>query len=143
LLRYKNAWCFSPRDSEKKRRERQHEQRQTPLKYGNAPGTNRVRRPKRSAGDGYTNDSYRRAITRACALAFPAPEELPDEQKHQWNREHAWHPHQLRHTAATKIRQRFGIEAAQVVLGHSRADVTQIYAQKNAELGQQVAMAIG
>ncbi len=38
-----------------------------------------------------------------------------------------WMPLQLRHTAATVVRSRFGLEAAQVVLGHARADVTQVY----------------
>jgi integrase len=32
-----------------------------------------------------------------------------------------WHPHQLRHTAATEIRAKFGLEAAQAVLGHAQA----------------------
>ena len=35
-----------------------------------------------------------------------------------------WHPHQLRHTHATEVRRRFGLEAAQVALGHSQAQVT-------------------
>jgi len=47
LLRNKEDYCFSPGDSERKRREEQHEQRVTPLKYGNSPGTNRKRnRPR-------------------------------------------------------------------------------------------------
>ena len=36
--------------------------------------------------------------------------------------------HWLRHNAATEIRKSSGLDAAQVVLGHSRADTTQIYA---------------
>ena len=35
-----------------------------------------------------------------------------------------WHPNQLRHTRATEVRKQFGLEAAQVVLGHAKADVT-------------------
>ncbi len=42
-----------------------------------------------------------------------------------------WMPLQLRHTAATVVRSRFGLEAAQVVLGHARADVTQVYAERD------------
>ena len=42
-----------------------------------------------------------------------------------------WHPNQLRHTAATKARAQFGLEAAQAILGHSRADVTQVYAERD------------
>ena len=54
-----------------------------------------------------------------------------------------WHPHQLRHTHATEVRRRFGLEAAQVALGHSSADVTQVYAERNLTLAVQVAAQIG
>jgi integrase len=54
-----------------------------------------------------------------------------------------WHPNQLRHTFASAVRARFGLEAAQVCLGHARADVTQIYAEKNQALGATVAADIG
>jgi hypothetical protein len=37
----------------------------------------------------------------------------------------------------------FGLEAAQVVLGHAEADVTQIYAERNTELAARVVAAIG
>lgn len=51
-----------------------------------------------------------------------------------------WHPNQLRHTRATAIRQQFGLEAAQVALGHSRADTTQLYAERDNSLGARVAL---
>lgn len=54
-----------------------------------------------------------------------------------------WSPNQLRHAYATEIRKRFGLEAAQVLLGHARADVTQVYAERNAELGERVAAEVG
>jgi integrase len=49
----------------------------------------------------------------------------------------------LRHSAATEIRKRFGIEAAQHVLGHATLNVTEIYAEKNSEAARQIAAAIG
>lgn len=52
-------------------------------------------------------------------------------------------PNQLRHLFATKVRRAHGLEAAQVTLGHARADVTQIYAEKNLALATQVANEIG
>ena len=38
---------------------------------------------------------------------------------------------QLRHAAATRFRKAYGLEAAQVLLGHRTADVTQIYAERD------------
>lgn len=50
-----------------------------------------------------------------------------------WRKAHRWHPHQLRHTAGTDIRRQFGLEAAQLVLGHSSAQITDaIYAERDA-----------
>ena len=122
-----------------------HAQRQTPLCYGNRPGSNRKRKPKRQPGERYTSDTYRRAIERGCALAFPPPEEIknePDAVK-AWRKAHHWHPHQLRHTRGTQVRREFGLEAAQVHLGHSKADVTQIYAERDLELARAIALKIG
>ena len=131
LLRYlardARAYCFRPCDSEEKRRAALHESRETPLSCGNRPGTNRRRKPKKQPGDRYTTDSYRRAITRAC-------------EKHGIEK---WSPNRLRHTAATEIRKSFGLEAAQVILGHSAADVTQVYAERDHAKGIEVAKLIG
>lgn len=54
-----------------------------------------------------------------------------------------WTPNQLRHSCATEVREKFGLEVAQVALGHSRADVTQIYAEWNLSLAHKVVAAIG
>ena len=53
------------------------------------------------------------------------------------------HPNQLRHLFATEVRKAHGLEAAQVLLGHSRADVTQVYAERNLTLAARVANEIG
>jgi site-specific recombinase XerC len=54
-----------------------------------------------------------------------------------------WHPNQLRHSFATEARRRFGLEAAQVSLGHAAADVTQVYAERDLTLAARVAAEIG
>jgi integrase len=61
----------------------------------------------------------------------------------RWQCEHRWHPHQLRHTAATELRRTHGLEAAQVILGHKTLTVTQIYAEKNVEAAMKIMAAIG
>jgi integrase len=48
------AYLFSPIDAETARREERHAFRKTPLKYGNRPGTNRRKNPKRAAGSRFT-----------------------------------------------------------------------------------------
>jgi site-specific recombinase XerC len=75
----------------------------------------------------WTDDGYAQAIARACAKAG-----VP-----------AWAPNRVRHSFATDVRAAHGLEAAQVLLGHSRADVTQIYAERDQTLAEQVAAAVG
>lgn len=42
-----------------------------------------------------------------------------------------WTPNQLRHSAATRLVNEFGWEAARVILGHKSFNITQIYAEEN------------
>jgi integrase len=127
LLREATAYCFSPAESEKKRRAQMHEKRKMPLSRGNRPGTNRKTKPKRQPADRYTADSYRRAVHRACKRAGVAK----------------WSPNQLRHTAATEIRRKYGLEGAQVALGHARADVTQVYAERDYAKAAAIMLEVG
>ncbi len=165
LLRYlardAEAFCFAPCDSEAKRRAAVHTVRVTPLSCGNRPGTNRRRKPQHRPGDQYLVDAYRRAIHRACDAAFPPPGDLAqrpgetfaawqrrltDQQRaelRQWQSDHRWSPNRLRHSAATEIRRRFGLDAAATILGHAKADVTQVYAERDYAKAADVARQIG
>lgn len=127
LLRSDEAYCFSPTESVEKARRRASAQRTTPATCGNTRGSNRVASPRRVAGDRYQVSSYRNAVRRACTRLDLT----------------IWTPNQLRHTAATKIRQEYGLEAAQVICGHSRADVTQVYAERDLKLAIRVAEEVG
>ena len=122
LLRDGESFCFSPAESEAQRRAKQHANRKTPLSCGNRPSG-----VTRQFKDYYTKDSYGTCVRRAAKRAG-----VPK-----------WSPYQLRHTAATDIRRQFGLEEAQVMLGHSRAYVTEIYALKNEQLSTLVARTIG
>ena len=77
--------------------------------------------------DHYTEAAYKQAI-RAAARRAGVPH---------------WTPNQLRHTAATVTRRDFGLEGAQVHLGHRRANVTEIYAERNLSLAKEIARKIG
>jgi len=131
LLRYlardHQTYCFRPCDSEAKRRAAANKARKTPVSCGNTRGSNVKRHPKRIVGMRYSTDSYRRAIHRACDKAGVG----------------RWSPNRLRHSAATEVRRRFGLEGAQVVLGHASADITQVYAERDATLGTRIAREIG
>lgn len=139
LLRPENWFCFSPKESEQKRRELAHQARKTPANHGNTPGSNRKKTPKRKARDHYDVASYRRAIHRAISKV--------NRQRRNANPEaellERWSPNRLRHLAATEIRKRFGLEAAQVILGHARADVTQVYAERDLAKAIKVARKVG
>jgi integrase len=161
LLRPAEEYCFSPVEADQDRRALRSERRVTPLSCGNRCGTNRKESPRKKPGSHYTTQSYGRAICQACRVAFPPQGELARregetrmeykgrltaEQKvslKAWYRQHHWHPHQLRHNYATYVRKQFGLEAAQVLLGHSKADVTQIYAERDMDRATQVAAKIG
>lgn len=48
-----------------------------------------------------------------------------------WQKAHRWHPNQLRHSAATRLRREFGLDVAKAVLGHSSVMPTQVYAEQD------------
>jgi len=159
LLRPDEAYLFSPREAEKDRREKLAAERATRQSCGNRSGQNKQPRPRREPGAVYDVAAYRRAIARACDLAFPLPDELARQQvpargrkknalrwetdaewkkrlwpelwekAKAWRKEHRWHPHQLRHNAATELRRQFGIETARIILGHRSAAITEVYAE--------------
>jgi site-specific recombinase XerD len=60
------------------------------------------------------------------AILLPAQRRVELEA---WRKAHRWHPNQLRHNAATRLRREFGLDVARAVLGHSSPAVTAIYAE--------------
>jgi integrase len=94
-----DACCFSPREALEARRA----ERGQALTFSE-------RRPPR---DHYTSGSYARAIREACDRAGIS----------------RWHPHQLRHNAATAVRSGFGPDVARAFLGHESLQATKIYAE--------------
>ena len=162
-------YLFSPQRAEAKRRAKQHAARTTPASCGNVPGSNRKQSPEREPGDRYTAASYGRAIARACCKAFPFPAGLsPDTtrfdeakraeygKKHgqeaydrhhaqvvAWYERHRWHPHQLRHSASTKVARRFGEIASQTLLGHTTLKTTAIYTERDWSQAERVMAEVG
>lgn len=156
-----NAYLFSPSEAVAACRAVRHAERQTPMSCGNVPGSNRVRRPARRPGDRYEVAAYRRAIQRTCDRAFPPPADLArhgKETRRQWHarltpaqrielaawrKAHKFHPHQLRHTAATRWRAQFGAEATLVLLGDRTTRMVDLYAEKDRKAAASIMESIG
>jgi len=83
--------------------------------------------PQAKPGEHYTTQTYGRAIRRACER-FNA---ICDKEERPGDNIESWSPGQLRHTAATFIRQQCGAEVARVILGHSNLSTTEIYAERD------------
>ncbi len=143
LNREADEYCFSPRDTMEQHRAAKHAARKTSMSCGNKPGSNVVRAPKRTARSAYTSDTYRRAIHRACDHAFPPTETLEGDAIREWQSSKRWSPNQIRHSVATKVRKKYGLEAAQVILGHSSANVTQVYAERDMARAAEVMQELG
>ncbi len=120
------AYLFSPRAYVEDLRNRRAEQRKTKR----TPSELKRRRkanPRRVPAERYNRRSYRLAVVRACQKAG-----VP-----------LWSPLQLRHTAATAIRAKYGVEAAKVILGHTKVETTQIYAERDMGKAQEIMAEIG
>lgn len=135
LKRAAEAFLFSPAESEKLRNAKRREVRKTPMTPSQAK-RERKAKPKRPKRDRYDTSSYRRAIEYAVRAANRKRGE--EEAKIP-----KWYPLQLRHTRATEVRRRYGLDGAQSALGHKNADVTQVYAERNLALATRIAEETG
>lgn len=120
-----DSFCFSPEEAQAARNAIKRQKRKSPVQPSQRNRRNQA--PRRRPGDCYTNASYRRVISRACEVAGVE----------------SWAPNQLRHSRATWLRRQFGLEAAQVVLGHSSADVTQVYAERDFDAARKIMAEVG
>ena len=91
----------------------------------------------------YDKNTYYRAIQLACDAAFPPPDGLTKDELKRWRKQHRWHPNQLRHAVATKVRRDFGLEGAQVILGHANAAVSQVYAERDLQKASWIISQLG
>jgi integrase len=123
-------FVFSPRRAVAELHEARAANRRTP-RYPSHLAYNAKRAAERSGkahAEGYTTTAYQRAVRRAAEKA---------QVTH-------WHPNQLRHLFATEVRlSHHGLEAAQVLLGHARCDVTQVYAERNLKAAAEAIRQLG
>jgi integrase len=119
------GYLFSPADAMAERRTDLRGRRKTRVQPSQQ--NRRKLKPEKTPGTKYTTDSYRQAIAKACDKAGIAH----------------WHPNQLRHNAATRLRREFGVDVARIILGHSSPIVTEIYAELDREKALAVVGKIG
>jgi len=142
LDRQEDEFLFSPREAFEWRLARREicfkKQRKTPVYPSelrareSAKKTRRNRRRRRSTGDHYDSRSYWRALDYAFKKAAAEGNELA-----------RWFPNQLRHSRATELRKKYGVEGSRVSLGHAKVESTQIYAEKDVALAIQIALETG
>jgi integrase len=121
-----SGYLFSPREAMEEYRTELRRNRKTPMTPSQGART-RKRKPRKEPGERYDSDSYGRAIKYGCKRAG-----VPK-----------WHPHQLRHNAATRLRKEFGLDVARVILGHTSPAVTEVYAEVDREKAMVVMEQVG
>lgn len=128
------GFVFSPRTAMDRRNDERKAARKTPMTPSHR-ARKRKRRPKRVPGERWTTSAYSRAIRNACRRAAIAQlvaqgATLKDARSTVAKDGFpSWHPHQLRHNAATRLRKEFGLDTARAILGHRTPAVTELYAE--------------
>lgn len=137
-----SAFLFSPTDAETDRNGRRFgivgADRKTPA-YPCEMRSRERRRQERQSNRGHRRqrDHYdpitlSRAVVRGIAKANRAriaEAEAEGIDTKQVALVPHWHPHQLRHNAATNLRREHGIEVARIILGHRSPAITEVYAE--------------
>jgi integrase len=142
LLRSLKAYCFSPAEAMAEWRDKAFINRKTPLPQGNRAGTNVKDMPERQPGKHYTPTGLGHTIAKAIKKAF-RPEGMSDKEFKKWKPPQYWHPHQLRHNAATFLRKKFGLETARIILGHRSAVITEVYAEMDQQKAMEAIVRVG
>lgn len=119
------AYLFSPADARTERYAALRANRKTPVQPSQR--NRKKSNPKRKPGGRYHVSSYCKAIAKACKKAS-----MPH-----------WHPHQLRHTRATELRRKYGLDAARAILGHRSPTITETYAELDATQATNIMREIG
>lgn len=131
----REAHLFSPDESMRRFREKQRAERKTKVQPSQEDRTKK--RPKKQPRDRNDPASYGASIRRAIQRANEAAEKSDAKKIPHW------HPHQLRHLCATRIRKEFDLDTARAVLGHRSPVVTEVYMELDASKAAAVMSKIG
>jgi integrase len=120
------AYLFSPREALEEHHARRANQRKT-KRTPSELRRRRKQRPRWVPRSRYDVNSFQQAVRRACRRAGVA----------------VWSVLQVRHTRATEVRERYGVEGAAASLGHRRVETAELYAERNERLSRDIAREIG
>ncbi len=124
------AFLFTPKHAQEERWAAMREARQTPVQPSQVDRST----GERKWAPRFYADTYGQAVQHAIRRAVKA--EFIPEGTH-------WHPHQLRHTHATEVRKRFGLDAARARLGQKSLEIASEYAELDAGIAAKIAREIG
>jgi integrase len=116
------SYLFCPKDATAERNEKVRARRTSPARRK----CRQKSKPRRAPGDRYTVRAFARAIARACRRA-----QVPE-----------WGPNRLRHSRATELRP-YGLDVVKTVLGHSKVETSQVYAEKDFATAMELVAKIG
>jgi integrase len=122
-----HAYLFTPREALDELRAAKRKERKS--KVQPSQQNRRCKKPRKVPGERYTTSSYGHSIRAACRRADRKAHEEAPQVPPEKVLVPDWHPHQLRHTAATQIRREYGLDVARVVLGHRSPQITELYAE--------------
>jgi integrase len=126
------AYVFSPIQAQTERDAAKRAARKTEVQPSQL--CRKKARPKKHPGLRYTTASYRRTLDYATKQAVKSGL-LPQDTR--------WHPHQLRHNCATRIRRQYGLDAVRALLGHRTVSQSAEYAELDTELAAATAARVG
>jgi len=127
------AFLFSPRAAVELRRAQLRARRKSKVQPSQV--SRKKRKPKRQPGACYSANTYAQAVAKAVLAANTAAacakctKLTPDDRCDACKAAAVprWHPHQLRHNAATRLVQQFGRDVARMALGHRQISMTPVY----------------
>ena len=146
LRRPLDAYSFSPAETREQHNAEKRARRKSKVQPSQVDRSKPT--PQKPPGERYDTRAYYQAVQYAISAANRARREEtrrrlgPRATKKQVREALAkveiprWHPHQLRHTAATLIRKQLGLDAARALLGQRSLAIADTYA----ELDQAVAI---
>lgn len=119
------AYLFSPRDAYAERLRKKRADRKSKVQPSQV--RRMVSNPTKHLGERYTHKSLRRAVLYACKKAGVK----------------RFTPNQLRHTTATELQRKYGLDGSRVVLGHTSTETTLIYVDPDVRKAMQIAREVG